>query len=110
MVWPIMGDACRRSIHLKDGVEASQRVRRSGRSAPSSTLAFNEQSGNCSGPEVGFEEIRLDLPQARLNEALGADAFACPVSAVVCEQIRLGHKENTYDPPSQNDARRTRAS
>src|SRR5438132_11922570 len=40
MVWPIMGDACRRSIHLKDGVEASQRVRRSGRSAPSSTLAF----------------------------------------------------------------------
>src|SRR6266567_1130293 len=65
MVWPIMGDACRRSIHLKDGVEASQRVRRSGRSAPSSTLAFNEQSGNCSGPEVGFEEIRLDLPQAR---------------------------------------------
>src|SRR5437660_11160432 len=54
MVWPIMGDACRRSIHLKDGVEASQRVRSSGRSAPSSTLAFNEQSGNCSGPEVGF--------------------------------------------------------
>ena len=75
MVWPIMGDACRRSIHLKDGVEASQRVRSSvslqnenvrfeqsrnvrfrvrssGRSAPSSTLAFNEQSGNCSGPEV----------------------------------------------------------
>src|SRR5712692_4971799 len=57
MVWPIMGDACRQSIHLKDGVEASQRVRRSGRSAPSSTLAFNEQSGNCSGPEVGFWEI-----------------------------------------------------
>src|SRR5262245_13238508 len=27
MVWPIMGDACRRSIHLKNGVEASQRVR-----------------------------------------------------------------------------------
>src|SRR5713226_2904151 len=52
MVWPIMGDACRRSIHLKDGVEASQRVRSSGRSAPSSTLACNEQSGNCSGPEV----------------------------------------------------------
>jgi len=25
-----------------------------GRSAPSSTLAFNEQSGNCSGPEIGF--------------------------------------------------------
>ena len=48
--------------------------------------------------------------EARLNEALGADAFACPVSAVVCERIRLGHKENTYDPPSQNDARRTRAS
>src|SRR5258708_6241372 len=30
MVWPIMGNACRRSIHLKDGVEASQRVRSSG--------------------------------------------------------------------------------
>ena len=45
-----------------------------------------------------------------LNEALGADAFAGLVSAVVCERIRLGHKENTYDPPSQNDARRTRAS
>src|SRR6266446_3077661 len=55
MVWPIMGDACRRSIHLKDGVEASQRVRSSGRSAPSSTVAFNEQSGNCSGPEVLFK-------------------------------------------------------
>src|SRR5579859_4056210 len=52
MVWPIMGDACRQSLHLKDGVEASQRVRRSGRSAPSSTFAFNEQSVNCSGPEV----------------------------------------------------------
>src|SRR6266849_1562452 len=65
MVWPIMGDACRRSIHLKDGVEASQRVRRSGRSAPSSTLAFNEQSGNCSGPEVSFAEITVDLLEAR---------------------------------------------
>src|SRR5579859_2685754 len=52
MVWPIMGDACRQSLHLKDGVEASQRVRRSGRSAPSSTFAFNEQFVNCSGPEV----------------------------------------------------------
>ena len=51
-----------------------------------------------------------EFREARLNEALGADAFACPVSAVVCERIRLGHKENTYDPPSQNDARRTRAS
>src|SRR6266702_4083526 len=61
MVWPIMGDACRRSIHLKDGVEASQRVRRSGRSAPSSTLAFNEQSGNCSGPEVGIP-VSSSLP------------------------------------------------
>src|ERR1700716_134010 len=58
MVWPSMGDACRRSIHLKDGVEASQRVRSSGRSASSSTLAFNEQSGNCSGPEVGFEDSK----------------------------------------------------
>src|SRR5216684_6035301 len=38
MVWPIMGNACRRSIHLKDGVEASQRVRSSGRSARSSRL------------------------------------------------------------------------
>ena len=42
MVWPIMEDACRRSIHLKDGVEASQRFRSSGRSAPSSTFAFEE--------------------------------------------------------------------
>src|ERR1700676_4931105 len=33
MVWPIMGDVCRQSIHLKDGVRASQRVRRPGRSA-----------------------------------------------------------------------------
>src|SRR6266851_4450299 len=67
MVWPIMGDACRRSIHLKDGVEASQRVRRSGRSAPSSTLAFNEQSGNCSGPEVLLKgmssEKHFSLPE-----------------------------------------------
>src|ERR1700736_1414024 len=62
MVWPIMGGACRRSVHLKDVVEASQRVRSSGQSAPSSTLAFNEQSGNCSGPEVGFEEMCLDGP------------------------------------------------
>jgi hypothetical protein len=68
------------------------------------------QTGNYSGPEVGFGEIAIDLPQTRLNEALAADAFACPVSAVVCERIRLSHKENTYDPPSQNDARRTRAS
>jgi hypothetical protein len=56
-----MGDACRRSIHLKDGVEASQRFRSSGRSAPSSTLAFNEQSGNCSGPEIGRCGIRVAL-------------------------------------------------
>ena len=62
------------------------------------------------GPEVGFGEVAIDLLQARLNEALAADAFACSVSAVVCERIRLGHKEITYDPPSQNDARRTRAS
>src|SRR5580692_9115434 len=54
MVWPIMGDARRRSIHLKDGVEASQRLRSSGRSAPSSTLGFKEQSGNCSGTGVGL--------------------------------------------------------
>ena len=47
---------------------------------------------------------------ARLNEALAADAFACPMSAAAGERIRLGHKEITYDPPSQNDARRTRAS
>ena len=52
-----MGDACRRSIHLKDGVEASQRVRSPGQSAPSSTLAFNEQSGNGSGPETGLGAI-----------------------------------------------------
>src|ERR1700731_5444168 len=71
MVWPIMGDACRRSSHLKDGVEASQRVRSSGRSAPSSTLAFNEQSGNCSGPEVGFAEIAIDLPQGCLGITSG---------------------------------------
>src|ERR1700722_1079672 len=64
MVWPIMGDACRRSIHLKDGVEASQRVRGSGRSAPSSTLAFNEQSGNCAGPEVLFGEVWNIVPLA----------------------------------------------
>jgi hypothetical protein len=56
-----MGGACRRSIHLRDGVEASQRVRSSGRNAPSSTLAFNEQSGNCSGPEVGLEDIANDV-------------------------------------------------
>src|SRR5258708_7642292 len=64
MVWPIMGDACRRSIHLKDGVEASQRVRRSGRSAPSSTFAFNEQSGNCSGPEVQLWEVTAPVTLA----------------------------------------------
>jgi hypothetical protein len=46
--------------------------------------------------------------EARLNEALAADAFACPVSAVCSEWIRLVHKEITYDPPSQNDARRRR--
>jgi hypothetical protein len=34
------------------------------------------------GPETGFGEIDGDLPQADLNEALRADAFACPVSAV----------------------------
>ncbi len=35
-----------------------------------------------SWPEVGFEEIAVVLPEARLNEALSADAFACSVSAV----------------------------
>jgi len=59
-----MGDARRRSIHLKDGVEASQRVRSSGRRAPSSTLAFNEQSGNCAGPEVFFGEVWNIVPLA----------------------------------------------
>jgi len=90
--------------------------------APSDVSA-DGQSGSYSELEVGLGEIcrtpepgrhpatnLRHLPEARLNEALGADAFACPVSAVVCERIRLGHKENTYDPPSQNDARRTRAS
>ena len=72
--------------------------------APISALAENRWSlCRLNGNPVNFLE-------ARLNEALGADAFACPVSAVVCERIRLGHKEITYDPPSQNDARRTRAS
>src|SRR6516165_3739509 len=33
-----------------------------------------------------------------------------PGVSSVCEGIRLGDKEQTYDPPSQNDARRTRAS
>ncbi len=34
------------AFHLKDGVQASQRVRSSGRGASSSTLAFNQQSRN----------------------------------------------------------------
>jgi hypothetical protein len=33
-------------------------------------------------PEVGFGELAIGVPQARLNEALAADAFACSVSAV----------------------------
>src|SRR6266700_2390558 len=36
--------------------------------------------------------------------------FRVPGVSGACEGIRLGHKETTYDPPSQNDARRTRAS
>ena len=42
-----------------------------------------------------------------------ADAFACRMSAAGCKPdkaIGWGHKEMTYDPPSQNDARGTRAS
>jgi hypothetical protein len=49
-------------------------------------------------PKVGFEEIAINLLQARLNEAFAADAFACPWRQCAYERIRLGHKEITYDP------------
>src|SRR5258708_37900551 len=58
MVWPIMGGACRRSIHLKDGVEASQRVRSSGE-ALGRTLAFNEQSGTVPGQKSASRKSPL---------------------------------------------------
>jgi len=55
------------------------------------------------GPEVGFEEIAINLPQARLNEALGADAFVCPVPTVMRDPITLRHQSSPPDYPSAND-------
>ncbi len=48
--------------------------------------------------------------KARLNEAFRQTLSRARCQQCACEGIRLGHKELTYDPPSQNDARRTRAS
>src|SRR5215467_3360049 len=69
MVWPIMRDACRRSIHLRDGVEASQRdgsfVSRQfcdgsfRGSALSSILAFNEQYGTVPGQQPASGNLRV---------------------------------------------------
>src|SRR5664279_6650910 len=64
-------------------------------------------SGSC--PEVCLEEmwcheVLLGLRSPRRwfeRSRFAADAFACAVSALCCERIRLGHKEMTYDPPSQ---------
>ncbi len=51
------------------------------------------------------------FPQADLNEAALRQTLSRAVcQRGVCEGVRLGHKEMTYDPPSQNDARGTRAS
>ena len=39
-------------------------------------LAYHEQSGSYSGPEVGFEEIAIDLPEARFWIASGIQRIA----------------------------------
>src|ERR1019366_3035421 len=51
-----------------------------------------------------------EVREARLNKAALRRRFRVPGVSGMCEGIRLGHKEINYDPPSQNDARRTRAS
>jgi hypothetical protein len=43
-----------------------------------------------SGPEVDFREIATHVREARLNEALAADAFACSVSAVCLSADKVG--------------------
>ena len=74
MVWPIMGDACRRSIHLKDGVEASQRVAVLGEARRAVHLRLT------SNPEM----FRARSPIKAVDSAWGTVAGAKNLAGPVC--------------------------
>ena len=53
-----MGDACRRSIHLKDGVEASQRVRSSGEARRAVHLRLTSNPETVPGQKSACGKLR----------------------------------------------------
>jgi hypothetical protein len=67
------------------------------RRPPASMRRINAPPRLASHKRVGTKPLRQRRSPARCEQC-------------VCETMRVGHKELTYAPPSQNDAQRTRAS